>query len=84
MMKGNDQSKVDEEKPVGLTLYKPEDQIFQSISVSIWENYMKPLKRKMNTRKRKRKSFDAMSVRNVNRAPTNVHSKIALQAKDYE
>jgi len=50
MMKGNDQSKVDEEKPVGLTLYKPEDQIFQNISVSIWENYMKPLKRKMNTR----------------------------------
>jgi hypothetical protein len=31
MMKGNDQSKVDEEKPVRLTLYKPEDQIFQKL-----------------------------------------------------
>ncbi|MDI7260722.1 MAG: hypothetical protein QME90_12465 [Thermodesulfobacteriota bacterium] len=50
MMKGNDRSKIDEEKPVGLTLYKPEDQIFQNISVSTWESYMKLPKRKMNIR----------------------------------
>jgi hypothetical protein len=30
-MKENDQSKVDEEKPEGLTIYKPEDQIFQKL-----------------------------------------------------
>jgi hypothetical protein len=30
-MKESDQSKVDEEKPIGLTLYKPEDQIFQKL-----------------------------------------------------
>jgi hypothetical protein len=65
-MKGNDQSKVDEEKPVGLTLYKPEDQIFQNISVSIRENYMKPMKRKMNMRRRKRKTSDTKPIRNVN------------------
>ena len=65
-MKGNDQSRVDEEKPVGLTLYKPEDQIFQNISVSIWENYMKPLKTGMNMRRRKRKTSDATPPRNVN------------------
>jgi len=31
MMKGNDQSKVDEEKPVGVTIYNPEDQVFQKL-----------------------------------------------------
>jgi len=30
-MKENDQSKVDEEKPEGLTIYKPEDQVFQKM-----------------------------------------------------
>jgi hypothetical protein len=30
-MKENDQSTVDEEKPEGLTIYKPEDQIFQKL-----------------------------------------------------
>jgi hypothetical protein len=30
-MEENDQSKVDKEKPEGLTIYKPEDQIFQKL-----------------------------------------------------
>jgi hypothetical protein len=30
-MKENDQSKVDKEKPEGLTIYKPEDQVFQKL-----------------------------------------------------
>ena len=30
-MKENDQSKVDEGKPEGLTLYKPGDQVFQKL-----------------------------------------------------
>jgi len=30
-MKENDQSKADDEKPLGLTLYKPEGQVFQKL-----------------------------------------------------
>jgi len=30
-MKENDQSKVDEGKPEGLTIYKPGDQVFQKL-----------------------------------------------------
>jgi hypothetical protein len=30
-MKEDDQSKADEKKPIGLTIYKPEDQIFQKL-----------------------------------------------------
>jgi len=30
-MKEDDQSKVDKEKPEGLTIYKPEDQVFQKL-----------------------------------------------------
>jgi hypothetical protein len=30
-MKKNDQSKADDEKPLGLTPYKPEDQVFQKL-----------------------------------------------------
>jgi len=30
-MKENDQSKANGEKPIGLTIYKPEDQVFQKL-----------------------------------------------------
>jgi hypothetical protein len=30
-MKENDQLKADDEKPIGLTIYKPEDQVFQKL-----------------------------------------------------
>jgi len=30
-MKENNQSKVDDEKPLGLTIYKPEGQVFQKL-----------------------------------------------------
>jgi len=41
-MKGNDQSKADDEKPIRLTTYKPEARSFKSyISASIWGNYTK-------------------------------------------
>jgi len=30
-MKENDKPKINEDKPEGLTLYKPEDQIFQKL-----------------------------------------------------
>jgi hypothetical protein len=30
-MKKNDQSKVDDEKPVELTIYKPDDQVYQKL-----------------------------------------------------
>jgi len=30
-MKEDDQSKADDEKPIGLTIYKPEDQICQKL-----------------------------------------------------
>lgn len=30
-MKENDRSKADDEKPIGLTVYKPEDQVFQKL-----------------------------------------------------
>ena len=30
-MKQDDRSKTDEEKPVGLTIYNPEDQVFQKL-----------------------------------------------------
>jgi len=30
-MKENDQSKADDEKPIRLTIYKPEDQVFQKL-----------------------------------------------------
>jgi hypothetical protein len=30
-MKENDQSKADDEKPVELSIYKPEDQVFQKL-----------------------------------------------------
>ena len=30
-MKEDDQLKTDDEKPIGLTIYKPEDQVFQKL-----------------------------------------------------
>lgn len=30
-MKKNDQSNADDEEPIGLTIYKPEDQVFQKL-----------------------------------------------------
>jgi hypothetical protein len=32
-MKKNDRSKVDNEEPLGLTIYKPEDQVFQKLNL---------------------------------------------------
>ena len=39
-MKENDQSKADDEKPIRLTIYKPEDQVFQKLHLC---EYLKEL-----------------------------------------
>jgi hypothetical protein len=39
-MKQDDQSKTDDEKPVGLTIYNPEDQVFQKLHLC---EYMREL-----------------------------------------
>ncbi|HMK76256.1 MAG TPA: hypothetical protein VK568_08785 [Thermodesulfobacteriota bacterium] len=39
-MKQDDQSKTDDQKPVGLTIYNPEDQVFQKLHLC---EYMREL-----------------------------------------
>jgi len=57
-MKENDQSKVDDEKPLGLTIYKPEGQVFQKLHLCEYlrklyestEDESEPLKKERLTR----------------------------------
>ena len=57
-MKENNQSKVDDEKPLGLTIYKPEGQVFQKLHLCEYlrelyestEDESEPLKKERLTR----------------------------------
>lgn len=65
-MKEDDQSKANDEKPIGLTIYKPEDQVYQKLHLCEYlrelyeaavEENEHPVKKKKKSRRPLRKKY---------------------------
>jgi hypothetical protein len=54
-MKKKDQSKADEEKHVGLTIYKPEDQVYQKLRLCDYLRELYDVAENENRRRTKKK-----------------------------